>query len=465
MLIGYARVSKADGSQSLDLQHDTLRAAGVERDNIYDDLASGGRDDRPGLTACLKSLRDGDVLVVWKLDRLGRSLAHLVNTVKELSDRKIGLRVLTGKGAQIDTTTASGRMVFGIFATLAEFERDLIRERTMAGLASARARGRKGGRKRHRARHSLPICRSQRRAQRPWKACSRTYVATRFFSQVEPPPRFIRKLKEPPLNRTNIFFGESHSDWLPVRGGESGDFVFRRGDGHAFAKIAPASRRGELAGERDRLIWLKGRGVACPEVINWQEEQEGACLVITAIPGVPAADLSGADLLKAWPSMGQQLGAVHSLSVDQCPFERRLSRMFGRAVDVVSRNAVNPDFLPDEDKSTPQLDLLARVERELPVRLDQERTDMVVCHGDPCMPNFMVDPKTLQCTGLIDLGRLGTADRYADLALMIANAEENWAAPDEAERAFAVLFNVLGIEAPDRERLAFYLRLDPLTWG
>ncbi|MGE6824417.1 recombinase family protein [Pseudomonas soli] len=123
-----------------------MRAAGVERDNIYDDLASGGRDDRPGLTACLKSLRDGDVLVVWKLDRLGRSLAHLVNTVKELSDRKIGLRVLTGKGAQIDTTTASGRMVFGIFATLAEFERDLIRERTMAGLASARARGRKGGR-------------------------------------------------------------------------------------------------------------------------------------------------------------------------------------------------------------------------------------------------------------------------------------------------------------------------------
>ncbi|WP_235538850.1 recombinase family protein, partial [Pseudomonas aeruginosa] len=85
MLIGYARVSKADGSQSLDLQHDALRAAGVERDNIYDDLASGGRDDRPGLTACLKSLRDGDVLVVWKLDRLGRSLAHLVNTVKELS--------------------------------------------------------------------------------------------------------------------------------------------------------------------------------------------------------------------------------------------------------------------------------------------------------------------------------------------------------------------------------------------
>ena len=147
MLIGYARVSKADGSQSLDLQHDAMRGAGVGQDKIYEDRASGSRDDRPGLAACLKSLRDGDVLVVWKLDRLGRSLTHLVNTVKDLSDRNIGLRVVTGKGAQIDTTTAAGRMVFGIFATLAEFERDLIRERTMAGLVAARARGRKGGRK------------------------------------------------------------------------------------------------------------------------------------------------------------------------------------------------------------------------------------------------------------------------------------------------------------------------------
>lgn len=107
------------------------------------------RHDGPEHVLCFAPTRSGKGvgLVVWKLDRLGRSLAHLVNTVKELSDRKIGLRVLTGKGAQIDTTTASGRMVFGIFATLAEFERDLIRERTMAGLASARARGRKGGRK------------------------------------------------------------------------------------------------------------------------------------------------------------------------------------------------------------------------------------------------------------------------------------------------------------------------------
>lgn len=147
MLIGYARVSKADGSQSLDLQRGALIAAGVGEDQIYSDRASGKTDARPGLEACLKALRDGDVLVIWKLDRMGRSLHHLVKTVTSLSERGVGLKVLTGQGAQIDTTTAHGRLSFGIFASLAEFESELIRERTMAGLAAARARGRKGGRK------------------------------------------------------------------------------------------------------------------------------------------------------------------------------------------------------------------------------------------------------------------------------------------------------------------------------
>ena len=133
--------------QSLDLQRDALLKADVTADAIYDDHASGKLAERPGLTACMKALRTNDVLVVWKLDRLGRSLAHLVDTVTKLNERGVGLKVLTGQGAQIDTTTASGRLVFGIFASLAEFERELIRERTMAGLSAGRARGRKGGRK------------------------------------------------------------------------------------------------------------------------------------------------------------------------------------------------------------------------------------------------------------------------------------------------------------------------------
>jgi DNA invertase Pin-like site-specific DNA recombinase len=146
MLLGYMRVSRADGSQVLDLQRDALLAAGVEARHLYQDLASGKRDDRPGLAACLKALRKGDILVAWKLDRLGRDLRHLVNLVHELTERGVGLRILTGHGAAVDTTTASGKLVFGIFAALAEFERELIVERTKAGLLAARARGRRGGR-------------------------------------------------------------------------------------------------------------------------------------------------------------------------------------------------------------------------------------------------------------------------------------------------------------------------------
>ena len=146
MLVGYMRVSKADGSQTVELQRDALLDAGIDAAHLYDDRVSGRRDDRPGLASCLKALRDGDTLVVWKLDRLGRNLHHLVNTVHDLTARGVGLKVLTGQGAAIDTTTPAGKLVFGIFAALAEFEHELISERTTAGLASARARGRKGGR-------------------------------------------------------------------------------------------------------------------------------------------------------------------------------------------------------------------------------------------------------------------------------------------------------------------------------
>lgn len=146
MLIGYMRVSKADGSQTTHLQRDAMELAGVDAKHLYEDQASGKREDRPGLSACLKALREGDTLTVWKLDRLGRDLRHLINTVHDLTARGVGLKVLTGHGAAIDTTNAAGKLVFGIFAALAEFERELISERTVAGLASARARGRSGGR-------------------------------------------------------------------------------------------------------------------------------------------------------------------------------------------------------------------------------------------------------------------------------------------------------------------------------
>ena len=126
MLIGYMRVSKADGSQVLDLQKDALLEAGIPEDRLYQDLASGRFDDRPGLTNCLKALQPGNTLVVWKLDRLGRNLKHLVTLVEDLQKREVGLKVLTGQGASMDTTTPHGKLVFSVFAALAEFEREHI---------------------------------------------------------------------------------------------------------------------------------------------------------------------------------------------------------------------------------------------------------------------------------------------------------------------------------------------------
>ena len=139
MLVGYARVSTDE--QNLDLQVDALKSAGCGR--IFQDQCSGSIDDRSGLSELLKFVREGDVLVVWKLDRLGRSLKHLIRTVDELQARGVGFKSLQ---EAIDTTTPGGKLVFHVFAALAEFERDLIKERTKAGLESAKARGRIGGR-------------------------------------------------------------------------------------------------------------------------------------------------------------------------------------------------------------------------------------------------------------------------------------------------------------------------------
>lgn len=140
MLLGYARVSTKD--QNLNLQVDALREHGCSK--FFSDIVSGAKAARPGLDQMLQEARPKDVIVVWKLDRLGRSLKHLVDLVAELNERNIGLRSLNDP---IDTTTAQGRLVFNIFASLAEFEREIIRERTNAGLAAARARGKKGGRR------------------------------------------------------------------------------------------------------------------------------------------------------------------------------------------------------------------------------------------------------------------------------------------------------------------------------
>ena len=139
MKIGYARVSTRD--QSLSMQVEALKEAGCAK--IYEEIASGAKTVRPVLDEIMRNFREGDTIVIWKLDRLGRNLAHLIHLTTVLLEKKVGLISLNDP---IDTTTSQGRLIFGIFASLAEFERELIRERTQAGLKSARARGRNGGR-------------------------------------------------------------------------------------------------------------------------------------------------------------------------------------------------------------------------------------------------------------------------------------------------------------------------------
>lgn len=143
MLVGYMRVSSTDDRQSVSLQRDALVAAGVDDRHLHQDKASGARDDRPGLKGCLGELRSGDVLVVWKLDRLGRSLPNLLAIIADLKERGVAFRSLT---EQMDTTTPHGELLFSIFGALAQYERALTRERILAGLAAAKRRGRRGGR-------------------------------------------------------------------------------------------------------------------------------------------------------------------------------------------------------------------------------------------------------------------------------------------------------------------------------
>ncbi len=242
------------------------------------------------------------------------------------------------------------------------------------------------------------------------------------------------------------------SGWEPVGIGESATDVFRRGA--VYAKCCEPAGVGELLAERDRVEWLSGTSIPGAAVLDWIEGDEGAALLTSAVPGVAASELPWSE--KLVDSFALAVRALHELPLESCPFERRLSDVVAQAEDVVRRGAVNPDFLTDEWRLVEPSELLARLHAELPSVLQQ--ADLVVCHGDACLPNFLFDPDTLECTGAIDVGRLGIADRYADLALVKAQLLDEWSV--DAGGFFAAY----GLP-PDPQRLAFYHLLDPLTWG
>ncbi|GLF97223.1 APH(3'') family aminoglycoside O-phosphotransferase [Streptomyces yaizuensis] len=269
-----------------------------------------------------------------------------------------------------------------------------------------------------------------------------------------------------PRTYHDLLPGGPSQGWEPVTGGESGAAVFRSADGSRYAKCVPADPAAlrELEAERDRVAWLAGQGVPGPRAVDWRVRGFAACLVTSAVPGVPADRLSADRLAAAWGRIADAVRKLHALPVSECPFERGLGRMFELARDVVARGAVEADFLPEEQRDMPPAELLARLVPQLDQRIAQEAATAVVCHGDLCLPNIVLDPETLDVNGFIDLGRLGRADPYADISLLLANARETW--PDEeraraADEEFAERYGVV----LDRERQRFYLHLDPLTWG
>ncbi len=250
------------------------------------------------------------------------------------------------------------------------------------------------------------------------------------------------------------------SAWMPVTTGESGALVYRSPEGSRYAKVGGDS----LEDERDRIEWLSAQDVPGPTVLDWTTGAGGPVLVTAAVEGIPADQLHAEDLDRAWPAIADTVRRLHAIPTADCPFTRDLAATMALARDVVARDAVNPDFLPDRDRAVPAAELLARVTGQLPERFAQEPGDLVVCHGDLCLPNILIVPADFSVAGLIDLGRLGLADRHADLALLFATSRETWPEDTRAGTARARFLNSYGTPA-DPDRLEFYLQLDPLTWG
>ncbi|MFJ4231544.1 aminoglycoside 3'-phosphotransferase [Cellulosimicrobium cellulans] len=249
--------------------------------------------------------------------------------------------------------------------------------------------------------------------------------------------------------------------WEEVGSGESSARVFVSTDGARYVKVVSDDQVAALAGERDRVRWAAARGIPGPRLLGWVRAPDGAVLTTSAVPGTPADQVRPDHVRQAWTNIVAAVAAFHDVPAGDCPFDRGLRTMYALAQDVVARGAVRREFLRPEQEARAGRDLLAERAAEMPVREEQEAADQVVCHGDLCLPNILLDPETLEVSGFVDLGRLGAADRHADLSLLLASAQDTW--PDEAQHLQDQLQRLYGSPV-DADRLRFHLLLDPLTW-
>jgi kanamycin kinase/streptomycin 3"-kinase/aminoglycoside 3'-phosphotransferase-2 len=238
------------------------------------------------------------------------------------------------------------------------------------------------------------------------------------------------------------------------------DAVVRRSrDGRRYAKSAAGPAGDELADERDRLVWLADVGLPAARVLDWHEEGGTATLTTTALPGVPLSDLPAAAVAGAATSLGRFLSTLHEVGRASCPFERWLAVTVPMARVHVEQGLVAQDDLDAQRAGRAPEELLAELLDGRPRAEKLELGDLVVCHGDACLPNFLADPESLEVTGMVDVGRLGVADRHLDLALATRSMSDTSLNPAYGPAAAQTLLAAYGLD-PDPWRLDFYQLLD-----
>jgi aminoglycoside phosphotransferase len=251
----------------------------------------------------------------------------------------------------------------------------------------------------------------------------------------------------------------SVSDWDKVSTGMSGADVRRSPDGGAYAKSGAGILRADLVAERERLEWLARTGLPSPEILDWADDDETATLTLRAIPGVPISELSGTDASPAIQSLGRFLARLHATPRETCPFERWLAVTVAIARVRVDEGLVDESDFDDERAGRSAADLLTDLLDDRPNAEELEGADLVVCHGDACLPNFLVDPETFEVTGMVDVHRLGVADRHLDLALATRSTADLTLNPGFGPEAAQTLVAAYGRDV-DPWRIEFYRLLD-----
>jgi aminoglycoside phosphotransferase len=247
--------------------------------------------------------------------------------------------------------------------------------------------------------------------------------------------------------------------WDLVSTGHTEAVVRRSPDGNRYAKTASGPPRHELSDEHDRLLWLATTDLPAPAVLDWDDDGETAALTTGCLPGVPMSDLPGEAVPSAARSLGLFLRRLHATSRDACPFERWLSVTMGLAQVQTGEHLVDEEDFDDERAGRSAHELLAALVEDRPRADELEMGDLVVCHGDACLPNFLIDPDTLEVTGMLDVGRLGVADRHLDLALAVRSMSDTSLNPAYGPEAADVMLAAYGLTA-DPWRLDFYRLLD-----